>query len=81
MSLPQWTQPTTRARLRIGPDASASDTVLHLTRYMWARDTFCQPGMFVLDLGCGTGFGVALLLADWAPPRLTPSVHRVFGLG
>jgi SAM-dependent methyltransferase len=61
MSLPHWIQAATHARHSIDQSGTSLDTALHQARYLWARDMFCQPGMDVLDLGCGTGFGVALL--------------------
>jgi SAM-dependent methyltransferase len=43
-----------------GPPYSL-DTILHVSRYAWAAQRFVQRDHRVLDLGCGTGFGVALL--------------------
>jgi SAM-dependent methyltransferase len=54
--------PETHARFELqgGPPYSL-DTILHVSRYVWAAERFVQPDHHVLDFGCGTGFGVALL--------------------
>jgi SAM-dependent methyltransferase len=54
--------PETHARfeLRGGPPYSL-DAILHVSRYVWAAELFARPEHHVLDFGCGTGFGVALL--------------------
>ena len=56
------THPETHARFELqgGPPYSL-DAILHVSRYMWAAQLFVQPDHHVLDFGCGTGFGVALL--------------------
>lgn len=55
-------QPETHARFELqgGPPYSL-DAILHVSRYVWAAQLFVQPEHHVLDFGCGTGFGVALL--------------------
>lgn len=55
-------RPETHARFEFqgGPPYSL-DTILHVSRYAWAAQLFVQPEHKVLDFGCGTGFGVALL--------------------
>jgi SAM-dependent methyltransferase len=57
-------RPETHARFEFqgGPPYSL-DAILHVSRYVWARQRFAQPEYHVLDFGCGTGFGVALLAA------------------
>jgi SAM-dependent methyltransferase len=40
--------------------ASEDDRQLHLSRYVFARDTF-QPGWKCLDAACGSGYGAAFL--------------------
>ena len=54
--------PETHARFELqgGPPYSL-DAILHVSRYVWAAQLFVQPDHHVLDFGCGTGFGVALL--------------------
>ena len=54
--------PETHARFELqgGPPYSL-DAILHVSRYVWAAELFVQPEHHVLDFGCGTGFGVALL--------------------
>jgi SAM-dependent methyltransferase len=59
--LPEWRQPSTHARHDLVGQEGSLDTALHLSRYAWARSRFCHPGERVLDLGCGTGFGVSFL--------------------
>ena len=55
-------RPETHARFELqgGPPYSL-DAILHVSRYVWAAQLFVQPEDYVLDFGCGTGFGVALL--------------------
>jgi 2-polyprenyl-3-methyl-5-hydroxy-6-metoxy-1,4-benzoquinol methylase len=55
-------RPETHARFQFegGPPYSL-DAILHVSRYLWAAQLFVQPEHHVLDFGCGTGFGVALL--------------------
>jgi SAM-dependent methyltransferase len=54
--------PETHARFELqgGPPYSL-DAILHVSRYVWAAELFVQPQHHVLDFGCGTAFGVALL--------------------
>jgi SAM-dependent methyltransferase len=54
--------PETHARFELqgGPPYSL-DAILHVSRYVWAAELFVRPEHHVLDFGCGTGFGVALL--------------------
>jgi SAM-dependent methyltransferase len=71
-------RPETHARyhLESGPPYSL-DTILHVSRYVWAAERFVQPAHRVLDFGCGTGFGVALLsprCADVVGIDLDPNV-------
>lgn len=52
--------------VRYVPDEDAPDrgnlcSAGHESRYLWARDTFPLAGARVLDFGCGSGYGVALL--------------------
>jgi SAM-dependent methyltransferase len=49
-----------RFELQGGPPYSL-DAILHVSRYVWAAQQFVRPDHHVLDFGCGTGFGVALL--------------------
>lgn len=49
-----------RHRLDGGPPFSL-DSALHVSRYAWAMEHFVERGSLVVDLGCGTGFGVELL--------------------
>ena len=37
------------------------DSVLHLSRYSWAVEHLIHSGDTAVDLGCGTGFGAALI--------------------
>jgi 2-polyprenyl-3-methyl-5-hydroxy-6-metoxy-1,4-benzoquinol methylase len=55
-------RPETHARFefRGGPPYSL-DAILHVSRYVWAAQFFVQPDHHVLDFGCGTGFGMAVL--------------------
>ncbi len=68
--MPGWTvaansasvRPETHARFEFQGGAPYSlDTILHVSRYLWAAQFFVQPEHHVLDFGCGTGFGVAIL--------------------
>ena len=68
--MPGWTvaansasvRPETHARFEFQGGAPYSlDAILHVSRYLWAAQFFVQPEHHVLDFGCGTGFGVALL--------------------
>ncbi len=75
-------RPETHARFEFqgGPPYSL-DTILHVSRYLWAAQLFVQLEHHVLDFGCGTGFGVALLsprCADIIGIDLDPNV---VGLG
>ncbi len=63
-------RPETHARFVFqGSPPYSLDTILHVSRYVWAAQLFVQPEHHVLDFGCGTGFGVALL-----SPRCTDVV-------
>jgi 2-polyprenyl-3-methyl-5-hydroxy-6-metoxy-1,4-benzoquinol methylase len=55
-------RPETHARFELqgGPPYSL-DTILHVSRYVWAAQQLVRPEHHVLDFGCGSGFGVALL--------------------
>lgn len=60
-------RPETHARFVFqGSPPYSLDAILHVSRYVWARQHFVQPEHDVLDFGCGTGFGVALLSARCA---------------
>ncbi len=55
-------RPETHARFEFqGSPPYTLDAILHVSRYIWAAQLFVQPEHHVLDFGCGTGFGVALL--------------------
>ncbi|MFT3917569.1 MAG: class I SAM-dependent methyltransferase [Anaeromyxobacteraceae bacterium] len=43
------------------PHGATFCSVGHESRYLWARDAFPLAGARVLDFGCGSGYGVALL--------------------
>jgi SAM-dependent methyltransferase len=63
------TQPTssialradTHARLDAAEAPGSLDHVLHVARYQWLIQHFCHAGDLVIDLGCGTGYGVRML--------------------
>ena len=62
MTGPDWLRPSTHARHDLrDPDVSSFDSALHVTRYEWVRDTFGSADRTAIDLGCGTGFGCAIL--------------------
>ena len=62
MTGPDWLRPSTHARHDLrDPDVSSFDSALHVTRYEWVRDTFGATDRTAVDLGCGTGFGCAIL--------------------
>ncbi len=75
-------RPETHARFEFqGSPPYSLDAILHVSRYVWAARLFVQPEHHVLDFGCGTGFGVALLsprCADVVGIDLDPNV---VGLG
>jgi 2-polyprenyl-3-methyl-5-hydroxy-6-metoxy-1,4-benzoquinol methylase len=75
-------RPETHARFEFqGSPPYSLDAILHVSRYVWAAELFVQPEHHVLDFGCGTGFGVALLsprCADIVGIDLDPNV---VGLG
>ena len=74
--------PETHARFELqgGPPYSL-DTILHVSRYVWAAELFVQPDHHVLDFGCGTGFGVALLSPHCAEVVGIDFDPNVVGLG
>jgi 2-polyprenyl-3-methyl-5-hydroxy-6-metoxy-1,4-benzoquinol methylase len=74
-------RPETHARFELqgGPPYSL-DAILHVSRYLWAAQRFVQPEDHVLDFGCGTGFGVALLSARCADVVGVDLDPRVVGL-
>ncbi len=71
-------RPETHARFALqGSPPYSLDAILHVSRYVWAAQRFVQPEHHVLDFGCGTGFGVALLsprCADVVGIDLDPDV-------
>jgi len=71
-------RPETHARFAFqGSPPYSLDAILHVSRYLWAAQRFVQPDHHVLDFGCGTGFGVALLSsrsADVVGIDLDPNV-------
>ena len=71
-------RPETHARFVFqGSPPYSLDTILHVSRYVWAAQLFVQPEDHVVDFGCGTGFGVALLsprCADVVGIDLDPNV-------
>ncbi len=71
-------RPETHARFAFqGSPPYSLDAILHVSRYLWAAQRFVQPEHHVLDFGCGTGFGVALLSsrsADVVGIDLDPNV-------
>jgi SAM-dependent methyltransferase len=74
--------PETHARFELqgGPPYSL-DAILHVSRYVWAAELFVQPEDHVLDFGCGTGFGVALLSPRCAEVVGIDLDPNVVGLG
>ena len=76
------THPETHARFEFqgGPPYSL-DAILHVSRYMWAAHLFVQPEHHVLDFGCGTGFGAALLSPRCAEVVGIDLDPNVVGLG
>jgi SAM-dependent methyltransferase len=74
--------PETHARFELqgGPPYSL-DAILHVSRYVWAAERFVQPEHHVLDFGCGTGFGVALLSPRCAEVVGIDLDPNVVGLG
>jgi 2-polyprenyl-3-methyl-5-hydroxy-6-metoxy-1,4-benzoquinol methylase len=74
--------PETHARFELqgGPPYSL-DAILHVSRYVWAAELFVQPEHHVLDFGCGTGFGVALLSPRCAEVVGIDLDPNVVGLG
>jgi 2-polyprenyl-3-methyl-5-hydroxy-6-metoxy-1,4-benzoquinol methylase len=75
-------RPETHARFELqgGPPYSL-DAILHVSRYIWAAQLFVQPEHHVLDFGCGTGFGVALLSPRCAEVVGIDLDPNVVGLG
>ena len=52
----------THARHQLSASPHTLDDMLHLSRYVWAMENVISPdGSVVVDLGCGTGFGLAKL--------------------
>jgi SAM-dependent methyltransferase len=45
----------------IGGPPYSFDSVLHLSRYSWSVENLIHQGDTAVDLGCGTGFGSALI--------------------
>ena len=75
-------RPETHARFELqgGPPYSL-DAILHVSRYIWAAQLFVRPDHRVLDFGCGTGFGVALLSPRCAEVVGIDLDPNVVGLG
>ena len=74
--------PETHARFELqgGPPYSL-DAILHVSRYVWAAELFVHPEHHVLDFGCGTGFGAALLSPRCAEVVGIDLDPNVIGLG
>jgi SAM-dependent methyltransferase len=76
-------RPETHARFAFqGRPPYSLDTILHVSRYVWAAQRFVQPEHRVLDLGCGTGYGVAFVsprCADVVGIDLDPNVTGLAG--
>jgi SAM-dependent methyltransferase len=74
--------PETHARFELqgGPPYSL-DAILHVSRYVWAAELFVQPEHHVLDFGCGTGFGAALVSPRCAEVVGIDLDPNVIGLG
>lgn len=48
---------------RFDPDTSQGtlDHALHMARYEWVLGTVCRSGDYVVDLGCGNGYGSIMI--------------------
>ncbi len=75
-------RPETHARFELqGSPPYSLDAILHVSRYIWAAQLFVKPEHHVLDFGCGTGFGVALLSPRCANVVGIDLDPNVIGLG
>lgn len=55
-------EPSTHARCSlVGDEPYLLDSALHVKRYRWTAHNYLKPNNLVLDLGCGTGYGVKML--------------------
>ncbi len=57
--------------IRYVPDEASVESatfcsIAHESRYLWARNTFAFTGARVLDFGCGSGYGSAILAQSGA---------------
>ena len=48
----------------VGGPPFTLDSALHMKRYSWAAKEFVRPGHVVVDLGCGTGYGIPVIYPD-----------------